>query len=142
MMVDSGIRVFISSHSGNPKIETAQQKILMVLKMREIQFEVVEISAPGMQEMRKIMREKGKKQEGQRNVLPPQIFNGEHCRGDFEDFDIANEDNVLEEFLGLPRKNPKIELVNTGRVAEDAKPRKVGKLDRKQVEEDDKTQTK
>merc|ERR1719481_1106334 len=89
--------------------------------------------------MRKFMREKGKKQEGQRNVLPPQIFNGEQCRGDFEDFDIANEDNVLEEFLGLPRKKPKIELVNSGRVAEDAKPRKVGKLDRKQVNDEDGT---
>ena len=27
------------------------------------------------------MRENGKKKEGQRNVLPPQIFNGETYRG-------------------------------------------------------------
>ena len=27
---------------------------------------------------------------------------------DFDDFDIANEDNVLEEFLGLERDNPKV----------------------------------
>ena len=56
------------------------------------------------------MREKGKKKDGQRNVLPPQIFNGEECRGNFEDFDIANEDDLLEEFLGIPRKNPKAVL--------------------------------
>jgi hypothetical protein len=27
---------------------------------------------------------------------------------DYDDFDVANEDDLLEEFLGLPRKNPKV----------------------------------
>ena len=27
---------------------------------------------------------------------------------DFEDFDLANEDDVLEEFLGIERENPKV----------------------------------
>ena len=27
---------------------------------------------------------------------------------DYEGFDIANEDDDLEEFLGIPRKNPKV----------------------------------
>ena len=27
---------------------------------------------------------------------------------DYEGFDIANEDGDLEEFLGIPRKNPKV----------------------------------
>ena len=57
------------------------------------------------------------KREGQRNVLPPQIFNGEIFKGDFTDFDIANEDDDLEEFLGLPRKGKKIEFFKTGAVA-------------------------
>ena len=51
------------------------------------------------------MRKNGRKREGQRNVLPPQVFNGEEYRGDYEDFDVANEDDMLEEFLGLPRKH-------------------------------------
>jgi hypothetical protein len=29
---------------------------------------------------------------------------------DYEDFDVANEDDLLEEFLGLPRKNPKVSI--------------------------------
>ena len=29
---------------------------------------------------------------------------------DFEDFDLANEDDVLEEFLGIERENPKVTL--------------------------------
>ena len=63
-----------------------------------------------MEAQRDFMRKTGKKKEGQRNVLPPQIFNGEDYRGNYEDFDIANEDDNLEEFLGLPRKNPKVSL--------------------------------
>ena len=53
----------------------------MVLTTRAIEFVTIDISAPGMQQMRSFMREKGKKREGQRNVLPPQIFNGEEHRG-------------------------------------------------------------
>ena len=79
--------------------------------------------------MRKFMREKGKKQDGQRNALPPQIFNGEECRGNFEDFDIANEDDVLEEFLGIPRRNPKAEPIKTGAVAPEVGRIQPGKLD-------------
>ena len=62
----------------------------MVLNSRAIEFITVDIAAPGMQDMRKFMREKAKKKEGQRNPIPPQIFNGEDYRGvrleSFEDF--------------------------------------------------------
>ena len=63
------------------QIENNQQRIQMVLTTRAIEFVTIDISAPGMQEMRSFMRERGKKREGQRNVLPPQIFNGEEHRG-------------------------------------------------------------
>ena len=49
---------------------------------------------------------------------------------DFEDFDIANEDDDLEEFLGIPRKNPKAEPVKTGAVAADVVRMVPGKLER------------
>ena len=99
-------------------METRQQTIIMVLRARNIHHQTIDISAPGNQELRKFMRERGKKLDGQRNALPPQIFNGEEhrfcsvapgyyyhllTRGDYEDFDIANEDDNLEEFLGIPR---------------------------------------
>merc|ERR1712179_441266 len=111
-----GVRIFLTNGSGNQKIENNQQMIQMVLTTREIEFTTIDISAPGMQEMRSFMREKGRKKEGQRNVIPPQIFNGEEYRGDFEGFDIANEDDDLEEFLGIPRKNPKTGAVAADRV--------------------------
>ena len=83
-----------------------------------------------MQEQRKFMREKGKKRDGQRFALPPQIFNGEEYRGNFEDFDIANEDDMLEEFLGKERQNPKVEPVKTGAVAPEVGRLKPGKLEK------------
>jgi len=101
------IKVYISGNSGNKEIVTHQQRIFMILNSLGIECEPVDIAAPGMDEAKDYMREKGKKKEGQRNVLPPQIFNGEKYCGDYDDFDLANEDDELEEFLGIPRKTPK-----------------------------------
>jgi len=133
-----GVRVFLATNSGNQEMETRQQTILHVLRARQIEHDTIDISAPGNQDLRKFMREKGKKKEGQRNALPPQIFNGEEHRGDFEDFDIANEDDNLEEFLGIPRKNPKAEPIKTGAVAPEVGRLQPGKLDIKE----DKTSSK
>jgi len=128
------VRLYISGNSGNQKIENEQQQIQRVLQMRKLEFELVDIMLPGNQNERAFMREHGKKKDGQRNVIPPQIFNGQEFRGDFEDFDIANEDDVLEEFLGLERLKPKIEPFKTGAVAPEVNKLKVGKLDLKEEE--------
>merc|ERR1711874_802638 len=101
---------------------------------RNIEFVTIDISAPGMQDMRTFMRMNGRKREGQRNVLPPQIFNG----GDYEGFDIANEDDDLEEFLGIPRKCPKAEPVKTGAVAPEVGKLNPGKLAKEEKQEDNK----
>merc|ERR1711918_19907 len=58
-------------------------------------------------DQRDVMRASAKKKEGQRFPLPPQIFHGEKYCGDYDDFDVANEDDELEEFLNIPRKTPK-----------------------------------
>ena len=84
-----------------------------------------------MEDHRDVMRASAKKKEGQRHALPPQIFNGEKYCGvrqsvsnvlvswfnerfpslqDYDDFDVANEDDELEEFLDIPRKTPKVGL--------------------------------
>jgi len=104
---EMGIKVYISGNSGNKEIVTHQQRIFMILKSLAIEFEPVDIAGPGMDNQKDEMRAKGKKKEGQRHALPPQIFNGEKYCGDYDDFDLANEDDELEEFLGIPRKTPK-----------------------------------
>merc|ERR1719336_1259423 len=88
-------------------VANSQHRIIMILKSLGIPMDCVDISAPGMEDHRDTMRASAKKKEGQRHALPPQIFNGEKYCGDYDDFDVANEDDELEEFLGIPRKTPK-----------------------------------
>merc|ERR1711997_853492 len=103
------ITIFISGNSGSKEITNSQHRITMILKSLGIALKQVDITAPGMDEQRDLMRASAKKKEGQRHALPPQIFNGEKYCGDYDDFDVANEDDELEEFLGIPRKTPKKE---------------------------------
>ena len=49
----------------------------MILESLGIDTEVLDIAAPGMDEARDFMRGGAKKKENERNVLPPQIFNGD-----------------------------------------------------------------
>merc|ERR1719277_1088018 len=102
------IKIFISGNSGSKEITNSQHRIIMILKSLGIPMDCVDISAPGMDDQRDLMRASAKKKEGQRHALPPQIFNGEKYCGDYDDFDVANEDDELEEFLGIPRKTPKV----------------------------------
>merc|ERR1712234_19962 len=104
----ANIKIFISGNSGSKVITNQQHRIIMILKSLGIGMQLVDISAPGMDDQRDSMRASAKKKEGQRHALPPQIFNGEKYCGDYDDFDVANEDDELEEFLGIPRKTPKV----------------------------------
>lgn len=101
------IKVFISGNSGNKEMVTHQQRILMILNSLKFPVTVIDIASPGMEDETDFMRGNAKKKDGQRHVLPPQIFNGDKYCGEYDDFDLANEDDVLEEFLGIPRKNLK-----------------------------------
>jgi len=101
----------------------------MILKSLSIEFELVDVGAPGTEKDRDFMREQGRKKEGQRHCLPPQIFNGEKYCGDYDAFDIANEDDELEEFLGLPRKHPKADPTKTGATEAEVGKLEPGKLD-------------
>merc|ERR1712038_686399 len=102
----------------------SQHRITMILKSLGIAIELCDISAPGMEEQRDFMRANAVKKEGQRNVLPPQVFNGEKYCGDYDAFDVANEDDELEEFLKIPRKNSKVDPTKT-----EATEAEVGKLE-------------
>ena len=53
----------------------------MILKSLSIPCEPVDIAGPGMDKEKEYMREKGKRKDGQRNVLPPQLFNEDDYRG-------------------------------------------------------------
>ena len=65
----------------SPQITNNQHRIIMILKSLGIQMDLVDISAPGMEDQRDAMRASAKKKEGQRHALPPQIFNGDKYCG-------------------------------------------------------------
>ena len=53
----------------------------MILNSLRIPYTAVDIAAPGTEDEVDFMRANAKKKEGQRHVLPPQIFNGEKYCG-------------------------------------------------------------
>ena len=72
-----GVRIFISGSNGNIQIEQHQHRIISILRSLKIEFVLVDITAPRMEEMKQFMRNKAKKREGQKVAMPPQIFNTE-----------------------------------------------------------------
>ena len=65
----------------------------MILTSLGILMELVDISAPGTEKKRDFMREKAEKKEDQRNVFPPQVFNGDKYCG------VSKVDIKIEHFL-------------------------------------------
>jgi len=122
LIMATAVRVYISGNSGNKEMVTHQHRIMMILDSLHIEFEVVDIAGAAMEEAKEFMRTNGKKKDNQRHVLPPQIFNGDKYCGDYDDFDIANEDDTLEEFLGLPKKDPPVDPNAPPKEGEPGKP--------------------
>jgi len=119
----------MSGSSGSKEIANSQHRITMILKSLHLEHDLVDVAAPGTEKERDFMREHAKKKEGQRHCLPPQIFNGEKYCGGYDEFDVANEDDELEEFLGLPRKTPKVDPTKTGATEAEVGKLEPGKLD-------------
>ena len=85
------------------KISNEQQTICSVLKTRNIEFEKIDIAAPGMEPQRNFMRNNGKKRDGQRYPLPPQIFNGEQYRY-YQKVTLGLSIKVFKFLYSLPQK--------------------------------------
>ncbi|GFW48276.1 SH3 domain-binding glutamic acid-rich protein homolog [Trichonephila clavipes] len=94
------IKVYISGISGNHEIRRKQQRVLFVLSSLKIDFEVIDITEMGKEKEREFMRTQCQN-NNKPKALPPQIFNEETYCGDYEDFEMANEDDQLMSFLQL-----------------------------------------
>ena len=71
-----------------------------------IEFETIDITGIGMEEHRKWMWEHAKSKKAGQRPLTPQFFNLDTYLGDYEDFDEANEMDMVEEFLQLGDQLP------------------------------------
>ncbi|XP_017752346.1 PREDICTED: SH3 domain-binding glutamic acid-rich protein homolog isoform X2 [Eufriesea mexicana] len=70
----------------------------MILDSKNVEYEIIDITEPG-KEMEKEFMQANSIARDSKYPLPPQIFNEDEYCGDYEDFDLANEIDELEEFL-------------------------------------------
>lgn len=95
-----GIKVFVSGISASQDVRKKQQRVLFIMESLKIEHEVVDITEPGKEEEKALMREACAKHE-KSNSLPPQIFLNEDYLGDYSDFELANENDNLLAFLKM-----------------------------------------
>uniref|UniRef100_A0A6B2EN78 Uncharacterized protein n=1 Tax=Phlebotomus kandelakii TaxID=1109342 RepID=A0A6B2EN78_9DIPT len=101
------VKVYISGMSGNKEVKKRQQRVLMILDSKNIQYEVVDIAEPGQEAEKELMHTKSTSNgatgsdPSPRHPLPPQIYNDADYCGDYDNFDLANEVDTLEQFLKI-----------------------------------------
>ncbi|KAJ0180033.1 hypothetical protein K1T71_004624 [Dendrolimus kikuchii] len=101
------VKIYISGISGNKEVKKRQQRVLMILDSKNIKYEVIDITEPGREADKDFMQNNAKSNGGTvsdpnpRSPLPPQMFNDEEYCGDYDEFDLANEIDTLEQFLKL-----------------------------------------
>ncbi|CAH0699793.1 unnamed protein product [Spodoptera exigua] len=112
------VKVYISGISGNKEVKKRQQRVLMILDSKNIKYDVIDITEPGKESDKEFMQNNSKSNGGTvsdpnpRSPLPPQIFNDEEYCGDYDQFDLANEVDTLEQFLKMevpPEDPPQVE---------------------------------
>lgn len=87
------------------QVKKRQQRVLMILESKNIQYEAIDITEPGRENEKEFMQNKSTSNGATvsdpepRHALPPQIFNEEEYCGDYDAFDLANEIDTLEQFL-------------------------------------------
>ncbi|XP_011141606.1 SH3 domain-binding glutamic acid-rich protein homolog isoform X1 [Harpegnathos saltator] len=92
------VKIYISGISGNKEVKKRQQRVLMILDSKNVEYEIIDITEPG-KELEKEFMQTNSNARTNKYPLPPQIFNEDDYCGDYEDFDLANEIDELEKFL-------------------------------------------
>lgn len=90
--------IYVSSVAGSGEIRGHQQRVRMILESKKMEFEEVDIAS--VEGSKEVMRELAQNPE----ALPPQfVYEDEKGRkeylGDFDAFDEAVEEGMLEKFL-------------------------------------------
>jgi len=107
-----GVKVYYSEISGNKEVKKRQQRVMMILDSKLIPYESIDITEPGKEAEKDFMIKNGKPRGESKYVLSPQIFNEEVYCGDYDDFELANENDILEDFLHTPKVERKFSMKN------------------------------
>ncbi|XP_063900034.1 SH3 domain-binding glutamic acid-rich protein homolog [Zophobas morio] len=101
------VKVYISGISGNKEVKKRQQRVLLILDSKNVQYEVIDIAEPENEDKKDFMQNFSTSSGGTisdpnpRHPLPPQLFNDDDYCGDYDQFDMANEIDEMEKFLKL-----------------------------------------
>lgn len=90
-----GVKLYYSSVTASREIKSQQSGVIRILESKGIEFELIDISQGG--ELRDEMRKKA----GDPTAVPPQLFNEDQYCGNFEMFELAVEEDTVEQFLKL-----------------------------------------
>ncbi|XP_050696283.1 SH3 domain-binding glutamic acid-rich protein homolog isoform X2 [Eriocheir sinensis] len=114
------IKVYVSLISCSQEVKKNQQRAVMILESKNIPFTTIDITDPGQEDSKEYMNENAKPKGNNRVPMTPQLFNeAEYC-GDFDDLDMANENDQLGEFLRLTEdEKKKIKIGITGILPEE-----------------------
>ncbi|CAG7833984.1 unnamed protein product [Allacma fusca] len=92
-----------SKISGSKEVKKRQQRVMMILESKSIPYEAIDITEAGKEKDKDFMLSNAKPRAGAKIILSPQIFADELYCGDYDDFDLANENDTLEDFLHSPK---------------------------------------
>ncbi|CAG0920676.1 unnamed protein product [Notodromas monacha] len=95
------MKIYISGISGNKEVKKRQQRVTMILDSRHIAYELIDITEPGREEEKDFMQQNSTPLPGAKYALPPQIFKDDVYCGDYDQYDLSNENDELEKFLKL-----------------------------------------
>lgn len=95
------VRIYISQVSASKEIKKRQQRAQMILDSLEIKYEAVDVTEPAHENKRDQMQAVCKKRNSQTSPSPPQFFNDDVYCGDYEDFDLANDEDKVKVLLKL-----------------------------------------
>jgi len=143
------VKVYISLTSGLKEVKKRQQKILMILDSKNIKYDIIDISEPGLEEKKNFMQTNSTSKGATasdpdpRHPLPPQVFNDEEYCGDYDEFELANEVDNLEVFLKLtPEEIPQLNknTLDTSKIDENHPNGKVVEDDKPDEDKENKTE--
>ncbi|XP_050307288.1 SH3 domain-binding glutamic acid-rich protein homolog [Anthonomus grandis grandis] len=127
------VKVYISGISGNKEVKKRQQRVQLILDSKNINYELLDIAEPNMEDAKEYMQNNSKMMGGTisdpnpRHPLPPQIFNDDEYCGDYDAFDMANEMDEMEKFLKLsPEEQPEAKVINGETKSKEATPEQNG----------------
>ncbi|OTF71717.1 SH3 domain-binding glutamic acid-rich protein-like protein [Euroglyphus maynei] len=95
------IKVFISGISASKEVKKHQLRAQFLLDSYKIKYELIDISDPLLESQKEIMLQVAKRRNESIAPQPPQFFNEDQYCGDYEDLEMANDNDQLFQFLKL-----------------------------------------